>query len=140
MNLDQLKVFSLIHFDMCVLYSIFFTKFNVKKKCFLTWSWHWFELIYIQFFFSILNYSIKLTNYNLEPDIKFIYKWTWIFYGHQLWRLIRRKKKFNYLVRIHFYHWLCNTPFLALYKWHCISCITAAISKHSVSILYKVPT
>ena len=88
-------------------------------------------------YFPFLNYSIKLANYNSDLDIKFTYKWTWICYGCQLWRLIRKKKKLNCLVRILFYHWLCNTPFSALHNWHCISCLTAAVSKHSVSISYK---
>ena len=88
-------------------------------------------------YFPFLNYSIKLAYYSSDLDIKFTYKWTLICYGRQLWRLIRKKKKFNYLVRILFYHWLCNTPFSALHNWHCISCLTAAVSKHSVSISYK---
>ena len=72
-------------------------------------------------YFPFLNYSTKLTNYNSNPNIKFTYKWRWIYYGCQLWRLIRLKKKFNNLVRILFYHWLCNIPFSVLHNWHCIS-------------------
>ena len=88
-------------------------------------------------YFPFLNYSIKLAYYNSDLDIKFTYKWTWICYGCQLWRLIRKKKNFNYLVRIIFYHWLFNTPFSALHNWHCISCVTVAVFKHSVSVSNK---
>ena len=75
LNLDQLKVFSLIQIVVYVLYSIFFTEFNVKKKMFsyMVLTLIWLNLYSI--YFPFLNYSIKLTNYNLDPDIKFTYKW-----------------------------------------------------------------
>ena len=105
---------------MYVLYSIFFIEFNMKKKIsYMVLTLIWLNLYSI--YFPFLNYSTKLTNYNSNPNIKFTYKWRWIYYGCQLWRLIRLKKKFNNLVRILFYHWLCNTPFSVLHNWHCIS-------------------
>ena len=90
-----------------------------KKFSYMVLTLIWLNLYSI--YFPFLNYSIKLTNYNSDPDIKFTYKWTWICYGCQLWRLIRKKKKSNYLVRNLFYHWLCNTPFSVLHNWYCIS-------------------